>query len=150
MTKIDLMKKALSIAVTAHKGVKDKGGMDYVLHPITVALMCKTYDEKIVALLHDVIEDTPLTLDDIKKQGFPEYIVSALDAVTRRKPEEQFGDKRFDYIVRCKKNPIARVVKIADLTHNSDLTRIPCPTDDFKKKVLYKYPSEIAYLKDKN
>ena len=150
MTKIDLMKKALSIAVTAHKGVKDKGGTDCVLHPITVALMCKTYDEKIVALLHDVIEDTPLTLDDIKKQGFPEYIVSALDAVTRRKPEEQFGDKRLDYIVRCKKNPIARVVKIADLTHNSDLTRIPCPTDDFKKKVLYEYPSEIAYLKNKN
>lgn len=143
---MDLIQKALNIAINAHKGVVDKGGVDYVFHPITVALECKTDDEKIVALLHDVVEDTPVTLDDLRKD-FPEYIVEAVDAVTRRKPQEQYGAARWDYIKRCKANPIARVVKIADLEHNSDLSRIPNPSDSFKKRVLEEYPAEIEFLK---
>lgn len=118
---MDLIRKALNIAIKAHKGAVDKGGVEYIYHPITVALKCTTDDEKIVALLHDVVEDTPMTFDDLREAGFPEYIIEALDAITRRKPQEQTGDGRWEYIKRCKANPIARVVKIADLEHNSDL-----------------------------
>ena len=145
---MDMIRKALDIAIKAHKGVVDKGGVEYVFHPITVALKCKTDDEKIVALLHDAVEDTSMTFDDLRKEGFPEYIIEALDAITRRKPQEQFDDKRWDYIKRCKANPIARVVKIADLEHNSDLSRIASPSDKFKKRVLEEYPAEIKFLKD--
>lgn len=144
---MDLIRKALDIAITAHKGVVDKGGVEYVFHPITVALKCNTDDEKIVALLHDVIEDTPITFDDLRNEGFPEYIIEALDAITRRKPQEQKGVARWNYIKRCKANQIARVVKILDLEHNSDLTRIPNPTAEFKKRVLEEYSAEIEFLK---
>lgn len=105
---MDLIRKALEVAIKAHEGVVGKDGLDYVFHPITVALKCKTDDEKVVALLHDVVEDTPTTLDDLRKEGFPEYIVEAVDAVTRHKPAEQNGDVRWAYIKRCKANPIAR------------------------------------------
>ena len=81
---MDLIRKALEVAIKAHKGVVGKDGLDYVFHPITVALKCKTDDEKVVALLHDVVEDTPTTLDDLRKEGFPEYIVEAVDAVTEK------------------------------------------------------------------
>lgn len=144
---MDLIRKALEIAIKAHKGVVDKGGADYIFHPITVALKCKTDDEKVVALLHDVVEDTPMTFNDLRKEGFPEYIIEALNAITRRKPQEQNGDGRWEYIKRCKANPIARVVKIADLEHNSDLSRIPNPTEKFKKRVIEEYPAEIEFLK---
>ena len=126
---MDMIRKALERAIKAHKGVVDKGGVEYIFHPITVALKCKTDDEKIVALLHDVVEDTEMSFDDLRREGFPEYILEALDAITRRKPQEQSGDKRWDYIRRCKANPIARVVKIADLEHNSDLSRIDKPSE---------------------
>lgn len=145
---MDMIRKALDIAIKAHKGVVDKGGVDYIFHPITVALKCKTDDEKIVALLHDVVEDTEMSFDDLRREGFPEYILEALDAITRRKPQEQSGDKRWDYIRRCKANPIARVVKIADLEHNSDLSRIDKPSEKFKKRVLEEYPAEIRFLKE--
>lgn len=145
---MDLIRKALDIAIKAHKGVVDKGGVDYVFHPITVALKCKTDDEKIVALLHDVVEDTPMTFDDLREEGFPEYIIEALDAITRRKPQEQKGAARWDYIKRCKANPIARAVKIADLEHNSDLSRITNPSEKLKKRVLEEYPEEIKFLKE--
>lgn len=144
---MDLIRKALDIAIKAHKGVVDKGGVEYVFHPIMVALKCKADDEKIVALLHDVVEDTEMTFDDLRKEGFPEHIIEALDAITRRKPEEQIGDGRWEYIKRCKANPIARVVKIADLEHNSDLSRIENPSEKFKKRVLEEYPAEIKFLK---
>ena len=145
---MDLIRKALNIAIKAHEGVVDKGGVPYIFHPVTVALKCKTDDEKIVALLHDVVEDTSMTFDDLRNEGFPEYIIEALDAITRRKPQEQIGAARWDYIKRCKANPIARVVKILDLEHNSDLTRIPNPSAEFKKRVLEEYPAEIEFLKE--
>ena len=142
---MDLIRKALEVAIKAHKGVVGKDGLDYVFHPITVALKCKTDDEKVVALLHDVVEDTPTTLDDLRKEGFPEYIVEA--AVTRHKPAEQNGDGRWAYIKRCKANPIARAVKLADLEHNSDLSRISNPTEKMRRRILEEYPKEIEFLK---
>lgn len=145
---MDMIRKALEIAIKAHKGAVDKGGVEYIYHPITVALKCTTDDEKVVALLHDVVEDTPTTFDDLREAGFPEYIIEALDAVTRRKPQEQTGEGRWDYIKRCKANPIARVVKIADLEHNSDLSRIANVSEKFKKRVLEEYPAEIKFLKE--
>lgn len=143
---MDLIRKALEIAINAHKGAVDRGGKDYIFHPITVALECKTDDEKIVALLHDVVEDTPVTLDDLRKD-FPEYIVEAVDAVTLRKPAEKYGDGRLKYILRAKANPISRVVKIADLKHNSDLNRIPNPSEEDYKRVEG-YAREIEILQN--
>lgn len=148
LSRVEELAKALEIAIKAHKGVVGKDGLDYVFHPITVALKCNTNDEKVVALLHDVIEDTPMTLDDLRKEGFPDYIVEAVDAITRRKPAESNGAARWKYIERCKANPIARVVKIADLEHNSDLSRIQNPTEKMKRRILEEYPKEIAFLKN--
>ena len=141
---MDLIRKALEIAVNAHRGTVDRGGKDYIFHPVTVALECRTDDEKIVALLHDVVEDTPITLDELRKD-FPEYIVEAVDAITRRMPEEKCADGRLKYILRVKANPIARAVKIADLKHNSDLSRIPNPSEDDCKRVA-EYAREIEIL----
>ena len=139
---MDLIGKALEIATEAHKGAKDRGGNDYILHPITVALHCKTNEEKTVALLHDVVEDTAITLDDLRKY-FPERIVEAVDAITMRKEEKT---ARWDYIQRVKRNRIARRVKTEDLKHNSDLSRIPNPTEeDYERAERYK--QELAFLK---
>lgn len=140
---MDYITKAFEIAEKAHKGAVDRGGKEYIFHPITVALHCQTEDEKVVALLHDVVEDTPITFDDLRKD-FPEYIVEAVDAVTRRKTEK-IGDARWDYIRRAKANAIARQVKIADLRHNSDLSRIHNPDEKDLERVK-EYANEIAFL----
>lgn len=137
-----LIGKALEVAVRAHAGQKDKGGYDYVLHPITVALHVRTEDEKVVALLHDAVEDTDVTLEDLRELGFSETIVSAVDALTQRN-----GEARVDYLRRVKENPLATAVKIADLNHNSDISRIPSPEEkDFAR--IEKYAAEIEFLQN--
>lgn len=137
--------KALEIAIKAHKGEVDKGGKDYIFHPITVALNCKTKQEKTVALLHDVVEDTSITLDDLRKV-FSSIIVNAVDAITCRPSEKGSSAGRFQYLERVKKNRIARAVKIADLIHNSDLSRLTYITDKDTARTL-RYKSEIEFLK---
>lgn len=140
------IRKALAIARAAHRGAVDKGGDDYIFHPVTVALLCERPEERTVALLHDVVEDTALTLDELRRAGFPEAIVAAVDAVTRRADEE--GDAgRMAYLRRVKADPIARAVKRADLCHNSDLTRIPSPTEKDRARVAA-YAREIAFLEE--
>ena len=127
--------KALNLCYKAHKDEVDKAGKVYYLHPIAVALMCKTEEEKIVALLHDVIEDTSTTFDDLKQEEFSDEILKAIDCITKRESEEYN-----DYIIRVKTNPIARAVKINDLIHNSDLSRFENPTTaDFKRRDKYKH-----------
>lgn len=116
--------KALAVATRAHEGQVDHAGAPYILHPIRVAERCRTMEAKIVALLHDTIEDTALTPDDLLQLGFPPLLVEAVLAVTRREGED-YGD-----YVRCAAaNPIGREVKIADLEDNMDLRRLPELTD---------------------
>ena len=133
-----MLKKALEICYKAHKNQVDKAGKPYCLHPIYVALMCKTQEEKIVALLHDVIEDTSYTLDDLKQAGFSQEIIEAIDCITKK-------DEDYDtYIKKVKNNKLARVVKINDMMHNSDLTRLQNVTEeDIKRSEKYKKYIEI-------
>lgn len=116
---MDFVSKAYHIAEKAHEGQVDKAGDDYFFHPLAVSRMVNSNAEKAVAYLHDVVEDTDLTLDDLKAEGLPEYIVDAVGAITHGK-DEPYGE----YIARIKENPIARNVKIADLKHNLDLNRL--------------------------
>jgi (p)ppGpp synthase/HD superfamily hydrolase len=113
------LEKAIRIAARAHEGVKDKQGQPYILHPMRVMLGCDDPDAQIVAVLHDVVEDTDVTHDDIKKDGFSEAILAALRLVTHSR-----RDSYTDYILRCKADPLARAVKLADLHDNARLSRI--------------------------
>lgn len=132
--------KAFIIAAAAHKGQKDKGGRAYILHPVIVALKVKGFKCKTVALLHDVVEDTPITLEALHKRGFSDDIVNAVDAITKRKNEPYEA-----YLSRVKNNNIAREVKKADLKHNSNLKRLKVVTDkDISRFKKYKYA--LQYL----
>lgn len=119
-----LFEEALLLAVTAHRGQKDKGGAPYVLHPLRVMLSLGEPAEMIAAVLHDTVEDGGLTLEELRRKGFPDEVVCALDALTRR-PGESYAD----YLGRVRENPIAMRVKVADLEDNLDESRIPNPTD---------------------
>ena len=114
------LEKAIQIAVEAHAGTKDKGGKAYILHPISVMMRVETEEEKIVAILHDVVEDTDWTFDALRKEGFSETVIEALETVTKYSEEEDYDD----FIQRSLKNDIGRKVKIADLRENLDVTRI--------------------------
>jgi (p)ppGpp synthase/HD superfamily hydrolase len=104
---------------TAHDGQFDKSGKKYFLHPLAVASMTSDDDERVVALLHDVIEDTEFTADDLAEEGFSHHIIEAVVAMSHIK-----GEKYKDYITRVSKNPLARAVKLLDLKHNMDWTRL--------------------------
>lgn len=113
----ELTNKALKIAYNAHHGQLDKAGLPYIFHPLYLAEQMSDEVTICVALLHDVLEDTNVTIEELKKE-FPDEIMTALQLLTRDK-----NTKYFDYIRKIKKNPVATKVKLADLEHNSDLTR---------------------------
>jgi hypothetical protein len=115
-----LFGRAAMIAAEAHLNQFDKAGEPYILHPLALALRTKQPDERIVAVLHDVVEDGDVTLDALAREGFPEHIVRAVDALTKRNGEDYDG-----FIARVAKDRLATRVKLLDLEHNSDLTRIP-------------------------
>ncbi|MTV88101.1 HD domain-containing protein, partial [Streptococcus pneumoniae] len=134
---------AHEVAKKAHFGQIDRAGIDYIKHPETVASFVTTDEEKAVAYLHDVIEDTSLTLLDLKKEGFSKNIIEAVDILTKKK-----GQDYQSYLNLVKKNELARVVKLADLRHNSDLTRLPLITEkDLERNK--KYSSAIRFLRAK-
>ena len=136
------IKLAEAIATSAHKGQLDKGGHPYIEHPRAVSKLVSSDDEKVVAWLHDVIEDTDITLEDLKLFGFSSSILEAVDAITRRP-----GEERSDYLMRVADNRLATAVKIADLTHNSDLSRIKCrPLTDKDYNRTARYKTEIKLL----
>ena len=129
-----LLDLAIAIANQAHAGQLDKAGKPYILHPLTVMAQMDTLESKIVAVLHDAIEDSDLTIEGLVKQGFPEFITDAIAAITKLD-----GEQYEDYIIRVKSNAIARKVKIADVTHNLDMSRIANPTaKDFQRLEKYK------------
>ena len=115
------IEKALQIAARAHEGQKDKDGQPYILHPLRVMNAVEGEPAKIVAVLHDVIEDTSVTPEDLRREGFDEVVLAALDCVTHRK-----GEPYADYVVRCKGDRIGRRVKLADLEDNSRPSRACC------------------------
>ena len=132
--------KAYKIAKKAHLGQVDKAGEDYIKHPEKVASFVKTDEEKAVAYLHDVIEDTELTLVDLHEYGFSKEILEAVDVITKKR-----GEDYQSYLNSVKKNKLARAVKLADLRHNSDLTRFTEVTEkDIKRKE--KYQKAIDFL----
>ena len=112
--------RAIEIAVSAHKGVVDKGGAPYVLHPLRMMMAVHTDEEKIVAVLHDVVEDTHWTFEDLAAEGFSESVINGLRSVTKTSDSEDYDD----FIGRAKSNRIGRKVKIADITDNLDVRRI--------------------------
>ena len=114
-----MLNKALDIAYKAHAGQVDKAGAPYILHPVRVALNCQTEEEKMVALLHDVAEDTPITLDDLKTEGFSDKVLAALKCLTKTKNEDYQA-----FIQRVALNPLATTVKIQDLKDNMDVSRL--------------------------
>lgn len=109
---------ALQIAARAHVGQTDRGGHPYILHPLNVLYRVSDPDARIVAVLHDVVEDTSVTLDDLREAGFAPAILEAVRLVTHLKHEPYA-----DYVVRCKGNPLAAAVKRADLEENTRLDR---------------------------
>ena len=132
--------KAYEIAKKAHLGQIDKAGEDYIKHPEKVASFVNSDEEKAVAYLHDVIEDTELTLEDLREYGFSEGVLKAVDVITKKK-----GQDYQTYLNSVKENKLARVVKLADLRHNSDLTRLINITEkDIERKE--KYQKAIDFL----
>ena len=139
-----LYDKAMQIATRVHAGQHDKVGKDYILHPLRVADRCVSSKAKIVALLHDTIEDTDVTEEYLRQQGFPDDIVDAVMSVTRREGEDYEA-----FIRRAAANPIGRQVKIADLEDNMDIRRLPDISDHDVVR-LRKYLQAWYYLHQKN
>lgn len=141
-TNNELIEKALLIATKAHSGQTDKAGTAYIFHPIRVSCRCLTDEEKIVALLHDTIEDTDVTEEYLLSEGFPRSVVDAILSVTRNE-DESYGD----FIKRCRLNPIGRQVKLHDLEDNMDISRLPQVTEKDLAR-LNKYIEAYRYLKE--
>ena len=137
------LERAIEIASEAHKGQYDKAGNNYIGHPLRVMEMGRTEEEKIVGVLHDVIEDTEWTFEALAAEGFSEEVIAALKCVTKVSENENYDD----FIERVKKNPLAVAVKINDLTDNMDIRRLPYLSDkDVKrlKKYLKAYKKLIG------
>ena len=114
------LQRAIEIAVSAHKGQLQKNGLPYVLHPLSLMQSVRSVDAKITAVLHDVVEDTDWTMEDLEAEGFSQRVLAALDCLTHT-PEESYED----YISKICTNPLAREVKLADLQDNMNIRRIP-------------------------
>ena len=136
----ELTKKAMKLCFAAHKDQVDKSGLPYVFHPFHLAEQMPDELTTVAALLHDVVEDTPYTFDDLRKIGFPAAVLDALALLTH-----DDAVPYLDYVAKLKDNPIARAVKLADLRHNSDLTRLDA-VDDRALKRVEKYRKAIALL----
>ena len=139
----EMTKKAMKIAYNAHKEQTDKNGIPYIYHPIHLAEQMDDENTICVALLHDVVEDTDITLEELKSEGFHDEVIAALKLLTH-------DDKvpYMEYVRAVKENPIATKVKLADLRHNSDLTRLDI-VDEKAVKRAEKYKEAINILEEK-
>lgn len=141
---LDDYSRALVLATWKHAGVFDKGGKPYIDHPIRVSQRCRGMTEKVVAILHDVIEDTDVTYEDLEYLGFNFYIIEGVNAVTRReyddgRPKEPYDD----FIDRCCKNDIGRAVKREDIGDNTDPARLHYLSEKFQNKLVTKYAKAL-------
>ena len=140
-TNNELLEKALRIAVEAHVGQVDKSGKPYIFHPLRVCCRCFTDEEKMVALLHDTIEDTEITAEDLLSEGFPPYIVEAILSISRNEDETYE-----EFVKRTSLNPLGRAVKLHDLEDNMDISRLEQVTEKDLDR-LNKYIKAYRYLK---
>ena len=132
--------KAIRIAAAAHEGQLDKAGQPYVLHVLRVMFGCRSPEAQVAAALHDVVEDTDWTLDDLRREGFSETVVEIVDALTRRE-----GEDYFDFARRAAATPLGREVKRADLLDNMDIRRIAHPTEkDWER--LHRYRKALDMI----
>jgi len=138
------LEKALEIAFVAHIGQKDKSGADYIMHPIRVMERGETEIEKICGILHDVVEDSDLTFEDLKKEGFSNDVISVLKCLTKVSEDEDYDN----FIDRVIQNPVATKVKLNDLLDNMDITRLKELTEGDMKR-LNKYLKAYWKLKNK-
>ncbi len=141
-----LTNKAIRIAYRAHQGAVDSSGIPYILHPVHLAEQMTDEYTTIVALLHDVVEDTFVTMDDLRAEGFPEEVLEAIGLMTHTD-----GSPYLEYVAAIKKNPIATAVKLADLRHNMDESRFAGSEDlmPSQEKLEYyrkKYEPALALL----
>jgi (p)ppGpp synthase/HD superfamily hydrolase len=139
------LEKAIQIAVAAHAGQKDKEGYPYITHPMRVMERVDGDEARIVGILHDVVEDTTTTLDDLRQAGFSKAVLDAVLCVTHDKNEPYA-----DYVARCKNNPIARQVKLADLADNHQLHRVLLRPDRVEGDLarIHRYVLSYKYLTD--
>lgn len=133
--------KALNLAYNAHQGQNDLSGIPYIFHPYHLAEQMNDEVTTCVALLHDVVEDTDVTLDRLE-QEFPSEVTEAVRLLTHQK-----GTSYFDYIHTLKANPIARAVKLRDLAHNSDESRL-CASPDFPAETLARWREKYARARE--
>lgn len=126
----NLIDMGLEWALKAYSGKVDKGGKPYILHPLRLMSRLDDPISQLVALLHDVIEDSPITGDDLRAAGFPESVVGTVEVLTRRS-----GETYEDFIDRIRTNPLARKVKLLDIEDNLNLLRLSAVTDKDLKRV---------------
>lgn len=135
------LENAITLAATAHAGQVDKAGQPYILHPLRVMLQVSEPHERMAAALHDVVEDTEVSLEALREQGFPLEVVEAVGTLTKRD-----GETRLQAAKRAGANPIARMVKIADVSDNLDTRRLKKLTPEDKAR-LQEYREVLSYLK---
>lgn len=134
------LEHAIAFAAKAHEGQVDKAGAPYILHPLRMMLRLGTDEERITAVLHDIVEDCGRSFDDLRAEGFSETVIAALDSVTRR------ADETYEaFVLRAAAHPIGRRVKLVDLQDNCDLSRISSPGPRDHERVA-KYKRAIAVI----
>lgn len=138
---MNLLETAMAIALEAHEGAATLSGRPYILHPLHIMLQMDNEEEMITAVLHDVVEDSSITLGELAALGFSDSVLNALELLTHDKTTEGYED----YILALKPNPLARRVKLADLTHNMDIRRLPFPISkrDLQRLEVYRHAWEI-------
>ena len=138
----DLTRKAMKLCFAAHKDQVDKTGIPYVFHPIHLAEQMTDELSTVCALLHDVVEDSDYSFDDLRKMGFPERVIQVLILLTHEE-----GVPYLDYVRHISADPVAKQVKIADLKHNSDLSRLDT-VDDKALRRVEKYARALKLLEE--
>jgi (p)ppGpp synthase/HD superfamily hydrolase len=140
---MSMLERAIEIALKAHRAQVDKAGEPYILHPLRVMLRLNSSEERQVGILHDVVEDSDWTIEQLGMEGFSENVVAAVEALTRRD-----GEDYFDFIRRAANHSLARKVKKADLLDNMDLKRIMSPSNrDFER--LKRYEQAMMIIEEK-
>jgi (p)ppGpp synthase/HD superfamily hydrolase len=129
------LEKAIAVALEAHAGVVTRSGRPYILHPLRLMIQMESEEEMITAVLHDVVEDSTITLDDLAAMGFVKEILDALALLTHDKETTRYED----YITGIKANPLALKIKLADLEHNMDIRRLPNKMSRSDLERLQKY-----------
>ena len=133
------IERAIEIAARAHAGQVDKAGAPYIFHPLRVMFAVKTPEQKMTAILHDVVEDTDVTFEYLRTEGFSTEVLDAVKALTKAD-----GEARLDAARRAANNAIARIVKLADVTDNMDISRITNPSEkDYARLIEYAQVKEL-------